>query len=323
LLESPRGDEVDLLPPLALHSPHCFGTLEALTALMHLGVDVSDSIFQPLHLFQLVMQLFLQLAISMYFGAESVVSEASQCVIDPVLTPVVVVEDLHPLGCCRCGFLWHNAGRGVGQSSVDRGPWSSHAQGIGVVGHVNGDILCLYFAAIVQDLEGDVAWGYIEPEFFQYVWSWLQVRGASCCRRVRSSSLARRLSSPSTSLRGAYLHCRSFSCHFIRSSFVLNRSGFLVTSAALERGFTSITQSVNSFHVMGVAEEDWEGITSAGAHGFSTSQADDFVSEASPEGSDELTQLSCSSGASFGTVAVFSPIGPTAAVRKDCLSLSI
>jgi hypothetical protein len=75
-LEGPRGYEVDLLPPLAFHPLYCFGALEALTTLMHLGVDVSDSIFQPLYLFQLAMQLFLQLTIPMHFGAESIVSEA-------------------------------------------------------------------------------------------------------------------------------------------------------------------------------------------------------------------------------------------------------
>jgi hypothetical protein len=76
-LEGPRGDEVDFLPPLALHSLHCFGTLEALTAPMHLGVYVSDSIFQLFYLLQLAMQFLLQLAIPMHFGAEAVVSEAS------------------------------------------------------------------------------------------------------------------------------------------------------------------------------------------------------------------------------------------------------
>jgi hypothetical protein len=322
-LERPRGDEVDLPSPLALHSFHRFGALEALTTLMHLGVDVSDTILQLLHLFQLVMQLFLQLTILMHFGAESVVSETSQRIVDPVLTPVVVVEDLYPLGRCGCGFLRRNAGRGVGRSSVDRGPWSSHAQGVGVVGHVNGDVLCLYFVAIVQDLEGDVARGYIEPEFFRYVQSWLQVRGASCCRRVRSSSSARRLSSPSASSRGTYLHHCSFGHCFVRSSFVLNRSSFLITSAALEWGLSSVVRSVNSFHVMGAAEEDWEGVALAGVHGVSASQTDDFVSEAGPEGPDELTWLSCPLGTSFGTVAVFSSIGTTAAVRKDHLSPSI
>jgi hypothetical protein len=105
LLEGPRGDEVDLLPPLALHSLNHLGALEALATLMHLGIDVSDSILQPLHLFQLAMQLLLQLTISMHFGAESVVSEASQRVINPVLTPIIVVEDLHPLSRRRCGFF--------------------------------------------------------------------------------------------------------------------------------------------------------------------------------------------------------------------------
>jgi hypothetical protein len=74
---------------------------------------------------------------------------------------------------------------------------------------------------------------------------------------------------------------------------------------------------------MGTAEEDREGVTSAGMDGVPTSQADDFVSEAGPEGSDELTRLSCTSGASFGAVTVFSPISAAAAVRKDCRSLSI
>jgi hypothetical protein len=74
---------------------------------------------------------------------------------------------------------------------------------------------------------------------------------------------------------------------------------------------------------MGMAEKDWEGVASAGAHRVSTSQADNFVSEASPEGSDKLTQLPCSSGTSFGAVAVLSPFGTTGAVRKDRLSPSI
>jgi hypothetical protein len=323
LLERPRGDEVDLLSPLALHSFHRFGTLEALTTLMHLGVYVSDLILQPLHLFQLAMQLFLQLTVSIHFGAESVVSEASQCIVDPVLTPVVVVEDPHPLCRCRCDLLRHNAGRSVGWSSVDRGPWSSHAQGVGVVGHVDGDVLCLYFVAIVQDLEGDVTRGYIEPEFLWYARSWLQVRGASCRRRVRSSSSARRLSSPSASSRGMYLHRRSLGRCFVHSSFVLNCSGFFVTSTALEWGLSSVTRLVSSFHVMGAAEEDWEGVASACVHGVSASQTDNFVSEAGPEGSDKLTRFSCPSGALFGTVAVFSSIGATAAVRKDRLTPSI
>jgi hypothetical protein len=85
----------------------------------------------------------------MHFGAESVVSEASQRVVNPVLTPIIVVEDPHPLSRCRCGFFRRKVGRGVGRSSIDRGPWGRHAQGIGVVGHVYGDILCLYLAAVV------------------------------------------------------------------------------------------------------------------------------------------------------------------------------
>jgi hypothetical protein len=52
-LEGPRGDKVDLFPPLTLHSLHCFGTLEALTAPMHLWVDVSNSVFQLFYLLQL------------------------------------------------------------------------------------------------------------------------------------------------------------------------------------------------------------------------------------------------------------------------------
>src|SRR5580693_4271069 len=50
-LEGPRRDEVDLFAPLTLHTIHCLRTLEMLATPVHLGVDVSDSIFQPLHLF--------------------------------------------------------------------------------------------------------------------------------------------------------------------------------------------------------------------------------------------------------------------------------
>jgi hypothetical protein len=113
------------------------------------------------------MQLLLQLTIPMHFGAKSVVSEAGQCVVNPVLTPIIMVEDSHPLSRCRCGFSWRKVRCSVGRSSVDRGPWGRHAQGIGIIGHVNGDVLGLYLSAIVEDLEGDAARGYIEPEFFQ------------------------------------------------------------------------------------------------------------------------------------------------------------
>jgi hypothetical protein len=68
---------VDFLPPLALYSLHCFGTLEALATPMHLGVYVSDSVLQLLYLLQLAVQFLLQLAVPMHFGAEAVVSEAS------------------------------------------------------------------------------------------------------------------------------------------------------------------------------------------------------------------------------------------------------
>jgi hypothetical protein len=140
---------VDFLPSLALHSLYRLGTLEALTTPMHLRINVSDSILQLLYLLQLAMQLLLQLAVPMHFGAKAVVSEAGQRVVNPVLTPVVMVEDSHPLGRGRRGFLWHNAGRCMGRSSIDGGSWCNHAQGIGVVGHVDGDVLCLYFASVI------------------------------------------------------------------------------------------------------------------------------------------------------------------------------
>jgi hypothetical protein len=54
-LEGPRRDEMNLFAPLTLHSIHCFGTLKALATPMHLGVYVSDPIFQPLYLLQFVM----------------------------------------------------------------------------------------------------------------------------------------------------------------------------------------------------------------------------------------------------------------------------
>jgi hypothetical protein len=50
-LEGPRGDEVDFFAPLALHTIYCLRTLETLATSMHLGVDVSDSIFQLFYLF--------------------------------------------------------------------------------------------------------------------------------------------------------------------------------------------------------------------------------------------------------------------------------
>jgi hypothetical protein len=71
------------------------------------------------------------------------------------------------------------------------------------------------------------------------------------------------------------------------------------------------------------AEEDGQGVTSACAHGVSASQTDDFVSEAGAERSDELTQLPCPAGTSFGTVAIFSAFCATGAVRKDRRRLSI
>jgi hypothetical protein len=97
-LEGPRRDEVDFLTPLAFYSLHRFGTLKTLTAPVHLRIYVSDLVFELLHLFQLAVQFFLQLAVSMHFSAEAVVSEASQCVVDPVFAPIVVVENAHALG---------------------------------------------------------------------------------------------------------------------------------------------------------------------------------------------------------------------------------
>jgi hypothetical protein len=74
---------------------------------------------------------------------------------------------------------------------------------------------------------------------------------------------------------------------------------------------------------MTVAEEDGQGVASAGAHGVSASQTDDFVSEAGAERSDELTRLSCPSGTSLGAVTIFSSFRTTGAVRKDRRRLSI
>jgi hypothetical protein len=74
---------------------------------------------------------------------------------------------------------------------------------------------------------------------------------------------------------------------------------------------------------MGTAEEDREGVASAGVHGVPTSQPDDFMSEAGLGGSDELTRLSCTLGASLSAVAILSSIGAAAAVRKDRHILSI
>jgi hypothetical protein len=74
---------------------------------------------------------------------------------------------------------------------------------------------------------------------------------------------------------------------------------------------------------MGVAKEDWEGVTLAIVHGVLTPQAYDFVSEASLEGLDELTRLFCSSSALFCAVAVLPSIGAAATVRIDRRSPSI
>ena len=188
---------------------------------------------------------------------------------------------------------------------------------------MDGDVSGLNLAAIVQNLEGDVAWGYVEPEFLRYVRSWLRVRGASCSRRACSSSSACCLSSPSTSSYGTYLHRRLVGCCFVRPSFVLNLNGFFVTRAALERGLASATYSANSFHVMVVAEEDWEGVAATGAHGVSASQTDDFVSKTGAECPDELTRLSGPSSTSLCAVTILSSFCATGAVRKDRRRLSI
>jgi hypothetical protein len=134
---------------------------------------------------------------------------------------------------------------------------------------------------------------------------------------MRSSSSTRHLSSPRTSLSGVYRHRSFFSSRIVHPSFVLNRSSFFVTGTVHEWGHASAMRSVNSFHVMGVAEEDQECVALAVVHGNPTSQADDLMSEASPEGSDELTRFFCSSHASFCTVAVFPPVGTTGTVRID------
>jgi hypothetical protein len=164
---------------------------------------------------------------------------------------------------------------------------------------------------------------YVEPELLWYAWSWLRVRGALCCRRVTSSSLVRHLSSPCASSGRAYRHRGVFGHRVVRSSFVLNRSCFFVTVAVLQWGRTPITWSVSSLHVMGVAEEDRECVALTVVHGNPTSQTDNFVSEAGSGGSDELTRLACSSGTSFRTMAILSPVGSTATVGVDHRSPSI
>jgi hypothetical protein len=314
---------VDFLTPLAFYSLYRFSTLKTLTASMHLRIDVSDSVFELLHLFQLAVQFLLQLAVPMHFGVEAVVSEANQCVVDPISAPVVVVENAHALHRRRRRLFWCNSGCRVGWSSIHWGSRSSHAQGVGVISHVDGDVSGLNFTAIVHDFEGDVARGYVEPELFWYARSWLRVRGASCSRRARSSSSARCLSSPGTSSYGMYLHRRLFGCGIVCFPFILNRNGFFVTRAALERGLASFMYSVNSFHVMVVAEEDGEGVASTGAHGVSASQTDDFVSKTGVECPDELTRLSGSSSTSLCAVTILSSFCTTGAVRKDRRRLSI
>jgi hypothetical protein len=143
---------------------------------------------------------------------------------------------------------------------------------------MDGDVPGLDFAAIVQDLEGDVVRGYVEPELLRYARSWLRVRGASCSRRARSPSSVCRLSSPGTSSYGTYFHRCLFGCGVVCPPFILSLNGFFVTRAASERGLASTTYLVNSSHVMIVAEEDGESVTPTGAQGVSASQTDDFVS---------------------------------------------
>jgi hypothetical protein len=314
---------VDFLTPLAFYSLHRFGTLKTLTAPVHLRIYVSDSVFELLHLFQLAVQFFLQLAVSMHFGAESVISEANQCVVDPIFAPIVVVENAHALRRCRRRLFRRKSGCCVGRSSIYWGSRGSHAQGVGVISHVDGDVSGLNFAAIIHDFEGDVARGYVEPELLWYSRSWLRVSGASCSRRARSSSSACRLSSPGTSSYRTYLHRCLFGRGIVCPPFILNCNSFFVTRAALERGLASATYSVSSFHVMTAAEEDGQGVALAGAHGVSASQTDDLVSEAGAERSDELTRLFCPSGASLGAVAILSSFRATGAVRKDRRRLSI
>jgi hypothetical protein len=314
---------VDFLTPLAFYSLHRFGTLKTLTTPMHLGVYVSDTVFQPLYLLQLAVQFLLQLAVSMHFGTKAVVSKAGQRVVNPILTTIVTVEDTHALCSCRRRLLWRDAGCCVRRSPVHGSSWGSHAQGVGVVSHVDRDVLGFNLAAIVQDFEGDVTRGYVEPELFRYARSWLRVRGASCSRRARSSSSACRLSSPGTSSYGTYLHRRFFGRGVVGPPFILSFNGFFVTPAASERGLASTTYSVNSFHVMIAAEEDGQGIALTGAHGVSASQTDDFVSKAGAECPDELTRLSGPSSTSLCAVTILSSFCATGAVRKDRRRLSI
>jgi hypothetical protein len=159
---------------------------------MHLWIDISHMILQPFYLFQFAMQLLLQLAVLVHLHTESIVLETSQHVVDPIFTHVVVVEDSHPLGCSGRDFVGCDAWGGVSRSTIDGG-----SQGIGVIGHVDGDILGFYLAPIIHNFEGDVTQGNVEPELLWYAQSWLRVRGALCCRRMHSSSSTRLLVLPS------------------------------------------------------------------------------------------------------------------------------
>jgi hypothetical protein len=192
-----------------------------------------------------------------------------------------------------------------------------------IICHDNGDVLGFYLVPIIHNFEGDVTQGNVEPELLWYAWSWLQVRGALCCRRMRSSSSTHCLSSPRSSSSGVYRHRGFFGSRIVHPSFVLNHNGFFVSGTAPERGLASSTWSISSFHIMGTVEEDQECIAPAVVHGDPTSQADDLMSEASLEGLNELTHFSHSSRASFCTVEVLPSVGTTGTVRIDRCHSSI
>ena len=111
-------------------------------------------------------------------------------------------------------------------------PYPHCPEGVGIVGHVNGDVLGWDLCPVVPDVEGDEAWWDVGPEFFRKSWRARLVMGVWCSRSASSSTSARCLSSTVSSPSDAYLHSGPrFACSLRFFFGSLKRSGFFTLSA--------------------------------------------------------------------------------------------
>ena len=130
------------------------------------------------------------------------------------------------------GFLLREPGGSVCWSPIDGTSCPHRSEGVGVISHINGDVLGGDLYTVVPYVEGDEARQDVAPELIRKSRRACLMIGVWCSRSVSSSASACCLSSAVSSPSNAYLHSSPRFAHTFRSVFCsLKCSGFLTLSA--------------------------------------------------------------------------------------------